>query len=186
MEERRILGGTGSRGFSKDLFIRGWQPWHCITQCWWKQHSAAPEGEQGSCHIPKVSSPASCRGGTRTWTGSRAPGSSLTPSPASPTPALSSHPGKLLLGAVPGEAAAVCKLLSLCLCLPGAWEGFTLPLSLCSEGAKSKSGHLEGKNLLNVTWLQLGWWSVALPGLSCMADSCSEQSQGGWAKGLRV
>lgn len=100
-------------------------------------------------HAPKVSSPASCRGGIRTWAGSTAPGS--FPSPASPTPALSSHPGKLLLAAAPGEAAAVCKLLSPCLCLPGPGEGFTLPLSLCSDGAKSKSGHLEGKNLFNVT-----------------------------------
>lgn len=94
-----------------------------------------------SCHMPKVSSPASCRGGIRTWAASTVPGSFPAPSPASPTPALSSHPGKLLLGAVPGEAAAVCRVLPPCLCLPGAREGFTLPLSLCCEGAKSKSGH---------------------------------------------
>lgn len=79
------------------------------------------------------------------------------PIPSLSHPSLSSPPGQLLLGAAPGEAAALCKLLSPCLCLPGAQDGFTLPLSLCSEGAKSKSGHLEGENLLNVTWLQWGW-----------------------------
>lgn len=68
----------------------------------------------------KVSSPTLCRGGKRTWAGSAAPGSFPVPSPASPT---QRSCRKAAAGAAPG----VCKLLSPCLRLPGAREGFTLP-----------------------------------------------------------
>lgn len=170
MEERRVLGGALSRGFSKDLLIRGWQPWYCITQCW-KTHPAAPEGQGAATCLKYPHQPCAEVG----W------GPGLAQQHLA---AFLSHPQLL-----PPQPWALnqesctrwsCSCVQAALTMPlPSWEGFTLcPLTAQREG-ESKPGHLEGKKLLNVTWLQWGWWSVALPGLSCMADSCSEQSQGG-------
>ena len=111
-----------------------------------KQRPVAQEGELEGCRTPQASTPVLCRSGTRTWAGSTAPDSLPIPptSLSHPSPQLSAR-ASCWCQLYQGEAAAVCKLLSPCLCLPRAREGFTLSPSLCSEEAKSKSRHFEGK-----------------------------------------
>lgn len=100
----------------------------------------------GGCCTPRASPPVSGRSGTRTWAGSTAPDSLPIP------PASLSHPSPRLSAGEScwcqlyrGKAAAVGKLLSPCLCLPRAQEGFTLSPSLCGEEARSPLRRLEGK-----------------------------------------
>lgn len=172
-----------------DSSVHQWQTWCCVIRC----HLHCPAKTASSCtrgwaggllHTPSIdASLVQKRDKDLSWFNS--PWQPSYPT-HQPLPSQPSAGESCWCQLYQGKAAAVCKLLSPCLCLPRAREGFTLSPSLCSEEAKSKARHFEEKNLLNVTSPQWRSWSVALPGLSCMADSCSEQSQGGKAEGLRV
>lgn len=150
----RHRGNLTARGNGREEVVRRHtQPWYSITQGW-RTAPAAP--------CPNIlPSLVQSRDQELGWLSSPWQLSCPIPSFSHPSPGCSARK------AVPGEAAALCKVLSPCLCPPGT--GLLSPS--VQWGGQGQTRALGGEKLWNVTW------SVALPGLSCMADCCSEQSQ---------